>query len=65
MEHLENDLISFFKREVLTNASLNQPAEVPVVNASISRVDLLAEFSVELGSTIETEPKWKVNYCHM
>lgn len=63
MGHLENDLISFFKMEVLANASLNQPAEV--VNASISREDLLDQFSVELGTTIQTEPKWKVNYCHM
>lgn len=63
MGHLENDLISFFKIEVLANASLNQPAEV--VNASISREDLLDQFSVELGTTIQTEPKWKVNYCHM
>lgn len=63
MGHLENDLISFIKMEVLANASLNQPAEV--VNASISREDLLDQFSVELGTTIQTEPKWKVNYCHM
>ena len=63
MGHLENDLISFFKIEVLANASLNQPAEV--VNASISREDLLDQFSVELGTTIQTEPKWNVNYCHM
>ena len=64
MGHLENDLISFFKMEVLANASLNQPAEV--VNASIiSREDLLDQFLVELGTTIQTEPKWKVNYCHM
>ena len=63
MGHLENDLISFFKMEVLANASLNQPAEV--VNASISREDLLDQFSVELETTIQTEPKWKVNYCHM
>lgn len=63
MGHLENDLISFFKIEVLANASLNQPAEV--VNASISREDLLDQFSVELGTKIQTEPKWKVNYCHM
>ena len=53
----------FFKMEVLANASLNQPAEV--VNASISREDLLDQFSVELGTTIQTEPKWKVNYYHM
>lgn len=63
MGHLENDLISFFKMEVLANASLNQPAEV--VNTSISREDLLDQFSVELGTKIQTEPKWKVNYCHM
>ena len=63
MGHLESDLISFFKMEVLANASLNQQAEV--FNASISREDLLDQFSVELGTTIQTEPKWKVNYCHM
>ena len=63
MGHLENDLISFFKMEVLANVSLNKPAEV--VNASISREDHLDQFSVKLGTTIQTEPKWKVNYCHM